>query len=232
MKAGDIMTAPVITIGPDTLIRDIAALLLRHRISGVPVVKNDRVVGLVSEGDLLRRHEIGTDRPPPKDWWWARLTQEDPAPGAYVKSHARHARDIMTGDVVSVVESTPIAEIAALLEARGIKRVPVLRRKKLVGIVCRANLIQVLSAHSEPGKIPHTVSDDAIRKQLLAELGGQTWWRTNPSNVIVTDGVVHFWGLLDSDGQKEAARVAAENLPGVRKVEDHRMKSIEWPSMI
>lgn len=232
MKASDIMTAPVISIGPDTLIRDIATLLLRHRISGVPVIKNDRIVGLVSEGDLLRRHEIGTDRTPPKDWWWARLMQEDPEPGAYVKSHARYARDIMTRNVISVAESTPIAEIATLLETRGIKRVPVLRHKKLVGIVSRANLIQALSAHSKPGEIPRKVSDDAIRKQLLAELGNQKWWRTSSSNVIVTDGVVHFWGLLDSDSQKEAARVAAENLPGVRKIEDHRMKSIEWPSMM
>lgn len=232
MKARDIMTAPVITISPSTPVREIAALLLERRISGVPVVEDGRVVGLVSEGDLLRRHEIGTDRSAAEGSWWARLTKDDPAPAAYAKSHARRAKDIMTRDVVSVVENTPITEIASLFETRRIKRVPVLRRKKLVGIVSRANLVQALAVTAKSVGAHRLQTDDAIRSRLLSELAHQSWWRRSPSNVIVTDGVVHYWGLLGSEGERQAARVAAENVPGVRKVEDHRMHFAHLPSML
>jgi CBS domain-containing protein len=232
MKAKDIMTTPVVTIEPDTTVREIAALLLKRRISAVPVVESGRVVGLVSEGDLLRRHEIGTDSDRPAGSWWLRLIRGDRSPAEYVKSHAAHARDIMTRDVITVEEDTSIAEIAAVLEARRIKRVPVLRGEHLVGIVSRANLVQALAARPRAGKAPRAKGDGAIRRQLLAELERQPWWLSSASNVIVTDGVVHYWGLIDSDGQKEAARIAAENVPGVRGVEDHRMRYTDVPSMV
>ena len=232
MKARDIMTATVITIGPDTPVREIAGLLFERRISGVPVVEDGRVVGLVSEGDLLRRHEIGTDRSPAQASWWASLTKDDPAPSAYVKSHARLARDIMSRDVVVVVENTPITEIASLFETRRIKRVPVLRRKKLVGIVSRANLVQALAVKTKGFEAHGAQTDGAIRRQLLSEVAHQSWWRRSPSKVIVTDGVVHYWGLLGSEDERQAARIATENVPGVRKVEDHRMRLADFPSML
>ena len=152
MKAKDIMTTPVVTIEPDTTVREIAALLLERRISGVPVVEAGRLVGLVSEGDLLHRHEIGTDRDRPTRSWWLSLIDGDPCPAEYVKSHARRARDIMTRDVISVAEDAPIAEIATVLETHRIKRVPVLRGEQLVGVVSRANLVQALAAHRAPAR--------------------------------------------------------------------------------
>jgi CBS domain-containing protein len=232
MKARDIMTAPVITINPGTPVREIAALLLERRISGVPVVEDGRVVGLVSEGDLIRRQEIGTDRGAAEASWWDRLIKGDPAPAAYVKSHARRAKDIMTRDVVSVVEDTPIAEIASLFGTRKIKRVLVLRYRRLVGIVSRANFVQALAVKTKRVVAHRARADDGIRVRLLSELAHQSWWRRQPSNVIVTDGVVHYWGLLGSEDDRQAARVAAENVPGVRKVEDHRMTLAELPSML
>jgi CBS-domain-containing membrane protein len=186
----------------------------------------------VSEGDLLHRHEIGTDRDRPTRSWWLSLIEDDPRPAEYVKSHARRARDIMTRDVITVGEDTPIGEIAAVLETHRIKRVPVVRGERLVGIVSRANLVQALAARPRTGKTPRAKDDGAIRRQLLAELERQPWWLSSASNVIVTDGVVHYWGLIDSDGQKEAARIAAENVPGVRGVEDHRMRYTDLPSMV
>ena len=210
MRARDIMTAPVITIGPGTPVWKIAVLLFKRRISGVPVVKDERLVGLVSEGGLLRRHEIGTDRSAAAGSWWDRLIKDDPAPASYVKSHAKRAKDIMTRNVVSVVENTPITEIASLFETRKIKRVPVLRRKKPVGIVSRANLVQALAVKSEGFETRRAQTDDAIRRQLLSEVGHQSWWRRTLSNVIVTDGVVHYWGLLGAEDERQAARVAAE----------------------
>lgn len=221
MKASDVMTSPVITVGPDTAVRHIAGLLFEHRISAVPVLEKGKLVGIVSEGDLLHRHEISTDRSARS--WWLQLFSADQSIADYVRSHATRARDIMTREVVTVTPDTPLAEIATLLEKRGIKRVPVLRDGRLAGIVSRSNLVQALAAK---GRLMNTgdSGDGAIRARLSAELERQSWWPT-ASNVIVTDGVVHYFGLVESEGQRQPARVAAENVPGVRRVEDHRILS-------
>ena len=222
MNASDIMTSPPITVGPDTPVRDIAQLLFERRISGVPVVEDARLVGMVSEGDLLHRHEIGTDRAPQDGSWWLRLFSADHSPTEYVKSHARRARDIMTRDVATVAPYTSLAEIATLLERRGIKRVPVVLGERAIGIVSRSNLVQALAVQA-PAAASET-HDDAIRASLLAELEQQSWWRERVSNIIVTEGVVHYFGTIRSKDQQDAARVAAENIAGVRGVEDHRVK--------
>jgi CBS-domain-containing membrane protein len=221
MNAKDIMTSPVITVGPEASVREIAALLLDKRISGVPVVEKGRLVGLVSEADLLHRHENGTERVARSRSWWLNLFSGGPSLEDYVKSHARTARDVMTREVVSVTADTSAADIADLLESRGIKRVPVLRGGRLVGIVSRANLIQTLAVDKRSRKAVRGSDDSTIRERLLAELEQQPWWRGS-STLIVTNGVVHYWGLIDSEDERQAARVAAENVPGVRKVKDHR----------
>ena len=229
MKASDVMTFPVISIGPDTLVREIAALLFKHRISGVPVLEDGRLVGFVSEGDLLHRQEIGTERRAPRGSWWLRLFSSDSSPADYVKSHALRARDIMTHEVISVTPDTPVAKIATLLEKHCIKRVPVLRNRRLVGIVSRANLVQAIAAMPPPSIRVTPPLDSAIRGRLLAELARQSWWGRVSSNVMVSEGVVHYWGMAGSDDERAAARVAAENVPGVRAVEDHRLTYTELP---
>jgi len=223
MRAADIMSAPVISVGPDTSVKEIAALLFEKRISAVPVLEEGRLIGLVSEGDLLRRKEIGTDRAARGGSWWLRMFNVDPTPAEYVKSHARRAQDVMTRDVVTVAPETPAAEIATLLESRSIKRVPVVRDGQLVGIVSRANLVQALAAMPPAALRVTPPADEAIRGRLLAELQRQSWWREMASNVIVTDGIVHYFGTIQSEDQRDAARVAAENISGVRGVEDHRV---------
>jgi len=232
MKAKDIMTSPVIAVTPDTPVREIAALLFERRISGVPVLQDGRLVGLVSEADLLHRHEIGTDRVAQPRSWWLRLFNVDSTPAEYVKSHATRARDVMAREVVSVTPDTPIAEIASLLETRGIKRVPVLRGAQLVGIVSRGNLVQALAVMSQSAVRVTPPSDQAIRGWLLEELERQPWWGRVSSNVIVAGGVVHYWGMVNSEDERNAARVAAENVPGVRHVEDHRFEYQDLPAMV
>lgn len=222
MNAKDIMTSPVITVGPDTAVRHIAALLLKHRISAVPVVSNGKLVGIVSEADLLHRHEIGTETAGRGGSWWLRLLSGDSSVSAYVKSHATRARDVMTADVVTVKPDTPVADIASLLERRRVKRVPVVQSHRVVGIVSRSNLVQALAAKGRPISAGDT-GDGAIRSRLTAELERHSWWRTTMSNVIVTDGIVHYFGTVDREEERRAARVAAENIPGVRRVEDHRL---------
>ena len=229
MKASDLMTSPVITVGPDTAVRHIAGLLFEHRISAVPVVENGKLIGIVSEADLLRRHEIGTDRNARTRSWWLQLLSADRSVADYVKSHATRARDIMTKDVVSVTPDTSVSDIAALLEQRGVKRVPVVQGKHVVGIVSRSNLVQALAIK---GRAMNTgdSGDGAIRVRLSAELERQSWWQPTTSNVMVTDGVVHYFGTVDSEDLRQAARVAAENVPGVRSVEDHRipLAALAW----
>jgi CBS domain-containing protein len=230
MKAKDIMTTPVATIRPETRVSEIASLLLKQRISGLPVVDEERVVGMVSEGDLMRRHEIGTDRTRFEGSLWARLLEGNSGSAHYVKSRAVRAADIMTQPAICIAHDAPAAHIATLFEKHRIKRVPVLVEDRLVGIVTRADLVRALAARVRTGRPVRTPSDNAIRAELVKELSSQTWWH-GATHVIVTDGVVRYEGLYDGEEAKAAARVAAENVPGVRRVEDNRISTAEFSTM-
>lgn len=218
MRALDVMTTNVITVKPDLSVRDAAALLVERRISGAPVVDADgSLVGIISEGDLLRRVEIGTETTRRGRWldFFAARADAD----AYVKSHANRVEDVMTHDVICVGEEESLSKIATIMETRGVKRVPVLRDGKIVGIVSRSNLLQALASSApEPGST--SASDREIREQLLSELEGRPWSFAG-RNLVVQEGVVHLWGIFSSMEAVQAVRVAAERIPGVRGVEDH-----------
>ncbi len=224
MRATDVMTHTVITVGPETLVQDLAKLLSDRGISGAPVVDaNGKLVGIVSEGDLLHRSEIGTQRQQPRrtSWWLSHFASDTARD--YIKAHGRTVGDIMTRDVASVTEETGLAEIATLLETRRIKRVPVVRDGRLVGIISRSNLVRALGTAANPPAPAVSDDDRTIRANLLAELRRQDWAnRLWPQDILVNGGVVHLWFSSDvSTDQREAARVAAENVPGVRSVEEH-----------
>ena len=187
------------------------------------------LVGIVSEADLLHRYEIGTDRVASARPWWRRLFSADEAPWNYVESHAMKVRDIMTTPVVSVTEDTSVADLAELFESRHIRRVPVLKHGAVVGVVSRADLVRALVAQAKTRHEERLTSDEAIRTALLAELESQSWWQPFRCDVSVVDGIVHISGLLDSVQEKDAARVAAENIPGVRGVADSRSVPIPRP---
>ena len=220
MRAVDVMTSKVITVDETASVQEVAKLLGEHRISAVPVVDKDRrVIGMVSEGDLLHRAETGTDRR--RSWWLEMMTATNQLAVEYVKSHSANMKDIMTRNVVSVTEATRVADIAVLLETHRIKRVPVLRDGKLVGIVSRANLVRALAMTISAPASGAEADDRRIRDQLLAELKAQKWAEVSPANITVKDGVVHLWSSYLSEQEKRALVVAAENIPGVRRVEDH-----------
>jgi CBS domain-containing protein len=227
MLARDIMSAPVFAVGPDTPVPEIAALLARERISGVPVLAEGRLVGVVNEMDLLHRHEIGTDQVAADEPWWMRWFLADKTPMQYVKAHALKARDIMTRKVASVEDDAALAAVAALFDSRKIRRVLVVRAGDLVGIITRADLVRALAASAPQARPEGPQSDDEIRRQLLAELEKQRWWRHEWASVTVTNGVVQFRGVIDSDDEKLAARVAAENVRGVKAVEDLRERYVD-----
>jgi CBS domain-containing protein len=221
MRATDVMTTRVITVEPTTSVKDLAALLSERGISGVPVVEHDRVVGIVSEGDLLHRAETGTERrtQPRRSRWFDDRPREESARD-YVKSHARKVKDVMTRKVISVAETAELAEVAAVMETNRIKRVPVLHNGKLVGIISRANLVRALAAvKTEP--IAAIADDPTIRQKLPAELSRRDWVKLWAADVIVKDGIVHFWLGEQPEAERRALHVAAENIPGVRGVEEH-----------
>lgn len=218
MKARDVMVAPVITVGPHTSITDVAKLLVEHGISAVPVVEDDgSIVGIVSEGDLVHRAETGTERR--RSWWLQALMEDSALAAEFVKAHSRLVADVMTREVVTATPDTPLHEIAALLERKMIKRVPIVADGRLVGIVSRANLIQALASGRKELEMP--ISDKAIRDTLLATLEGQRWAHTTMLNVTVADGVVDLWGIVNSGEERKAIRVAAESIPGVRAINDY-----------
>jgi len=226
MRAMDVMTTNVITVGPETSVQDVAKLLSERSISGVPVVDTqNRLVGIVSEGDLLHRVETGTERRAQRrrrSWWLDTIGSDEELARNYVKSHGRTAKDVMTSDVISVSDTSELADIANLLETKRIKRVPVVRDGKLVGIVSRANLVRALAAAGSRLTADTTTDDRTIRQKLLQELQAQKWVHTWAADIIVRDGVVHIWVSDDRpDGERQALRVAAENIPGVRGVEEH-----------
>jgi CBS domain-containing protein len=164
--------------------------------------------------------------------WWRRLLGRQEPAIEYVRAHALRAKDIMTPDVISVAENTPLARIASILVERRIGRLPVLREGRLVGIVTRADLVAALGRRDGQVHAARPVSDESIRTQLLAELQQQRWWRPDWSVVLVTDGVVRYGGLVESEGERRAARVAAENVPGVRAVVDQRGRFSDWQTML
>jgi CBS-domain-containing membrane protein len=219
MRAMDVMTSEVMTVSEIATVQAATKLLVEHGISAVPVVdKDNQVIGMVSEGDLLHRAETGTERR--RSWWLEMVASTNQLAGEYVRSHSGSVKDVMTRDVISVTDETEVADIAILLETNRIKRVPVLRDGRLVGIVSRANLVRALAMTINERPSGTEADDRAIRDRLLAELKAQKWAEVSPANITVKDGIVHLWSSYYSD-QEKALVVAAESIPGVRRVEDH-----------
>ena len=218
MQAVDIMTTDVISVGPQEEVSAIAQLLLEHHISAVPVVdESHQVMGIVSEGDLMRRVQKGDGK---ESSWWLSLFAGHKDPADYVKTHGRKADEVMTANPMTIEEDTPLDKIARLLEKHRIKRVPVVKEGKLVGIVSRANLLQGLA--TEAAVSDNVLKDDrAIRDNILDEIEKNTGVRSAAINVTVSNGVAELWGLIDSSDQHKALEVAAENTPGVTRVENN-----------
>ena len=221
MQAQDVMVTPVITAGERATVREVAKLLLERHISGVPVVDDaGKLVGIVTESDLMHRAEARTERHRP--WWLEALVGESTMAADYVKSHAGKVEDIMTRRVIAATPETPLHEIAAILEKHHIKRVPIVSRGgDLVGIVSRANLLQAVAAARPALEIP--LSDSDIRKKIVDDLRRQPWSHPHRLNITVTDGIVELWGSVESEQERKAIRVVAEAVAGPAKVNDHLM---------
>jgi len=219
MNASDIMTPGVISADPDATVLEAARYMLQHHISGLPIIdKTGNLVGIVSEGDFLRRRETSTDRK--RSRWLDFLMGPGKMAAEYTRTHGRKVSEVMTTEVHTVTEDTPIEKIVELMERRRIKRVPVLQGNKVIGIVTRANLMHavVSLARIEP---KGAKDDVTIRQKLLAEIKKEKWALASMINVVVHDGVVELWGAIVDERQGEALKVAAENIPGVKEVKNH-----------
>lgn len=219
MNAADIMTTQVVTIAPEATAKDAAELMLTNRISALPVLDpSGKLLGIVSEGDLVRRAELGTARA--RSWWLELLTPNRTLATDYVKAHGRKVSELMTRDIVTAKPDMPIGDIALLLEENAIKRVPIIEKGRLVGIVARANLIQALAGRPAEPKAKQPRKDAEIRADALAALAPEPW-RPWLVNITVHGGAANLWGVVNSEEERIAAGVVVENVPGVEAVHNH-----------
>ena len=218
-RARDIMSQPALAIGPGTSLGQAVALMTEHRISGVPVVDADgRPIGMLTEGDLLRRVETGTlgDRP----GWLASVFRPGALAGDYVRTHGRRVEEIMTTGVISVEEDARLSQVVALMRKHRIKRLPVVRGDRLVGVVSRADLVARVGA-ALAAAMPDRVEDAAIRQSIVAAMEREPWSPGRLVDVAVKHGVVRLGGCVFDARARQALEVMAENTPGVQQVENN-----------
>jgi len=218
MRAHQIMTRSVVTVSPETTIVDAANLMLQRHVSGLPVVDTSgKLVGIVSEGDFIRRSEIGTGRK--RGRWLRFILGPGRSASDFVQEHGRKVFEVMTRSPLTIAEDTALAEIVDLMEKNNVKRLPVVRGDKVVGIVSRANLLQAVASLARDVADP-TADDDHIRGRIIDALEKNEWCPFGLS-VVVRNGIVHLSGVITEEHARQAAVVAAENIEGVKKVHDH-----------
>jgi CBS domain-containing protein len=216
MLVRDVMTQNVVCVQANEPVLKAARLMLQNRISGLPVVDaNNELVGVVTEGDFLRRSEIGTQRRRPK--WIEFLLGPGRLADEYVRTSGRIVAEIMTPDPSVISEDDSLETVVDLMERRRIKRLPVTRGNKLVGIVSRANLMHALASLARD--IPGDTGDSAIRDRIVAALGKERW--APHVNIVVKDGVAELWGVITDERERRGLIVAVENVAGVKAVHDH-----------
>jgi CBS domain-containing protein len=218
MRAHQIMTRHVVTVGPETTILEAANTMLQNHISGLPVVDaNGTLVGIVSEGDFIRRAEIGTQRK--RGRWLNLLLGPGAAASDFVRAQGRKIGEIMTPEPLTVTEETSLEDIVRLMEKNNVKRLPVMRGSRIVGLVSRSNLLQAVASLARDVPDP-TADDDHIRDRIIATIAKNDWMPFG-LNVVVRNGVVHLDGVVTEERSRQAAIVAAETVAGVKEVHDH-----------
>jgi len=219
MNAKEVMTTNVISVLPDATVLQAARIMLQHHISGLPVInKAGELVGILSEGDFLRRQETRTERR--RSRWLEFLMGPGRIADEYTHSHGSKVSEVMTEDVRTVYETTALDDVVQLMEKYRIKRVPVLRANTVVGIITRSNIMHAMVSLARTAPVP-AVDDSAIRDRLLDEMKKQQWAPAATTNIVVHNGTVELWGVIFDERQRAALKVAAENIPGVKAVKDH-----------
>jgi CBS domain-containing protein len=219
MIVADVMTRNCITVTPDATVEEAVNLMLSRHLSGLFVVdKSGELAGVITEGDLLRRDELGTERNRP---WWLRLLISPARQAAdFTQANGRRVRDVMTEDVLSIAQDAPLEDVVATMERNRIKRLPVTADGKVVGVVSRSDLLRALIGRVR-NAVPLATDDRTLRTAILNALEAQSWAPMTTLNVTVADGVVDLWGTITNEPERRGIRVVAENTPGVKTVNDH-----------
>ncbi|MDB6014980.1 MAG: hypothetical protein JWL65_7230 [Gammaproteobacteria bacterium] len=192
VKVSDVMTRIPVTVSPDATLADAANLMIKTRVSGLPVVDvKGAVIGMITQGDLLRRVELGTEGRSPG--WLSSFFAPGRAAHDYVLTHGRSVREVMTSEVISTSADAPLSEVVALMECQQIKRLPVLQKGHLIGIVSRADLLRAL-AQLLPERRVIEISDVYLRKRVLAEIAKQSWAPRSNIDAKVENGIVELRG--------------------------------------
>ncbi|MBI3198649.1 MAG: CBS domain-containing protein [Rhodospirillales bacterium] len=219
MRAKQVMTRQIHAVMADASVYDAAQVLLNAGISAAPVIDADgKLIGIVSEADLMYRTEIGTV--PGKSWLQRLLADDAVLANDYIRAHSHRVADVMTKNLVTADERATLGEIATLMQRHRVKRIPIVRNGKVVGIVSRANLLQGLLARDSASSEDPT-ANEAVRTLVTSELARHGWATSQTSCVVAENGVVHLWGYVNSDVVRDAYRIAAENVRGVKRVENH-----------
>jgi CBS domain-containing protein len=219
MIASDVMTRNIISIAPDATVEDAANLMLARHISGLFVVDAaGDLAGIVTEGDLLRRDELGTERG--RSWWLKLLVSPARQAADFTRAHGRHVRDVMTEDVISVAEDAQLETVVATMEKARIKRVPVTKDGRVIGVISRSDLLRALVGRVRDVE-PVAKDDVSIRTAILDSLEKQSWAPTTTLNVTVAKGVADVWGTITNEEERHAIHVVVENTPGITAVHDH-----------
>ncbi len=227
MKAKDIMTATVISVPQTATVEDATELMLAHHVSALPVTDTDgKLVGLISEGDLMRR--VRDKEEPRRSWWLDLFRGTGESAQDFVKARSHKVSDVMTPDVIGVDEDTSVGTIARLLERHRIKRVPVTRHGAIVGIVSRSNLLHALSTIGDDTFPEPPQCDRDLRGRIETALKEVPVITVNLINFKVEAGYISVWGVVDSDFEENAVRVAIENVSGVRGIEMHVGRLTSW----
>lgn len=229
MRIHDIMSDKVISVSSDATIADAISIMLRNKVSGLPVIdETRRLVGIISEGDFMRRLETGTLKRPR---WLEWLLDPNTLARDYAQTRGQYVREVMTPDVVAIPEDAEVKDAVELMLARQVKRLPVLRGTELVGIVTRRDLMRALAGFVG-GTYEDTIHTDAeIRAKVIAEINVQVWAPSATVVVEVDDGVVTLNGLITDERQRQGLHVAAENVPGVKRVED-QLELLDQPPVL
>lgn len=219
MIAADVMTRNVLSVAPDATIDDAAQQMLSRGISGLFVVDaKGELAGIVTEGDLLRRDELGTQRHRP--WWLRMLVSPGKQAADFTRTHGRRVSDVMTESVISVPTDAALEKVVALMEENRIKRVAVTDKGRVVGVISRSDLLRALVSRSRSAP-PVAADDRSLRKAIEDALETQSWAPMTTVNVVVVEGVVDLWGTITDENERRAICVLAENVPGVKQVHDH-----------
>ncbi|BBB96715.1 CBS domain-containing protein [Bradyrhizobium elkanii] len=223
MRVREIMSRNVITIDGDASVIDAIKTMLSHHISGLPVIDQDgALIGILSDGDFIRRVGVGTEKR--RGRWLAMLAGTNQVALDFARQHGRKVSQIMSPDPITVEEDTSLEQVVQLMESHGVTRFPVMRDR----MVTRTDFMTAIARlRLEWSSI--SGNDDQIRASVIAAFAHAPW-RPAALDVSVNDGIVSLRGSIRSDNAHKAAIVAAENVSGVKRVEDQLVKMAYPPA--